>query len=1206
MNVSMETGQRRRPTRSLVALALLLACCPWTRALDPSLDISQYAHTAWKIRDGFTKGRITSFAQTPDGYLWLGTEFGLLRFDGVRNVAWEPPPGQHLPSSYIRSLLGARDGRLWIGTYRGLASWKDGKLTEYPELAGQTIDALLQDREGAVWVGGYVGSTGRLCALSGEHAQCYGDDGRFGLWVASVYEDSRGNLWAGAQTGLWRWKPGEPKLYAMPYQTIGTSSQTINESDDGALLIATDGGGIRRLGDGKFEGYELPGAGPQRIKALRMLRDRNGGLWIGTTDRGLFHVHHGTTDAFAQADGLSGDYINKFFEDREGNVWVATVNGLDRFREFAVSTISLKQGLSNAVVWSVLGARDGSVWLGTPNGLNRWNNGQITIYRAPGAPAGSRGGTQQSEHNVREVIDPGLPDNSVESLFEDDGGRIWAFTERGAAYLEDGRFHPVAMKREQVAKERPSQPHISAAFALIVPSGQLHSIAGDSSGNLWISDQHEGLLHLLRGNLIERIPWARLGRKDWAMSLLAGREPGGVWLGFAQGGVAYFKDGKIQESYAEVGGLGRGTVASLSLDADRTLWAATEGGLSRVKDGRVTTLSSQNGLPCDTVFWMAEDDVRSFWLYTTCGLVRIAREEMDAWVSDPTRTIKSTVFDSFDGVRSRILTTGYTPLVAKTADGKLWFLPLDGVSVVDPRHLPLNNVPPPVEIERVTADRKIYWPNFSGDAATASPPRLPPLIRDLTIDYTALTFVAPEKVRFRYMLEGQDPDWKEVVNDRRVRYSNLRPGNYRFRVTACNNSGVWNEAGTALEFSIAPAYYQTNWFRALCVAGFLALIWGLHRLNLRQLRQQEKKLRDVIETMPTFAWTALPDGSDDFVNRHWNEFTGLSTEDSVGAGWEAAVHPADLPSHLEKWRASLATGEPFEHEVRYRRGADGQYRWFLSRAVALRDGQGRIVKWYGIATDIEDRKRAEQERETLRADLAHVNRVTTMGELAASLAHEIKQPIAATMTNAKICLRWLQREKPDLGEVRDAAERIWKDGVRAGEIIDRIRALYKKSPAKRESVDVNEIVQGMVVILRSEAYRYGVSVRTDLAAGLPKVMADRVQLQQVLMNLMLNGIEAMQETGGVLTAKSRLDRDGQLLISVSDTGVGLPEKADQIFHAFFTTKPEGSGMGLAISRSIVESHGGQLWATANDGRGATFHFALPSVAEKVAVPASET
>jgi signal transduction histidine kinase len=268
------------------------------------------------------------------------------------------------------------------------------------------------------------------------------------------------------------------------------------------------------------------------------------------------------------------------------------------------------------------------------------------------------------------------------------------------------------------------------------------------------------------------------------------------------------------------------------------------------------------------------------------------------------------------------------------------------------------------------------------------------------------------------------------------------------------------------------------------------------------------------------------------------------------------------------------------------------------RAVPLRDARGKIVKWYGTKTDIEDRKRAEQDRERLRTDLAHMNRVSIMGELSASLSHELKQPIAAAITSANAALRWLQREQPNVERACETTARIIKDGTRATDIIDRLRSLYKKSPPQRELVDVNEIVSEMIGLLRGEAYVHAVSLRTDLAAEVPKITADRVQIQQVLMNLMLNGIEAMKEMGGVLTVKSELDQDGRVLVSVSDTGVGLPaEMADQIFSAFFTTKPEGSGMGLAISRSIIESHGGRLWATANDGRGATFHFTLPIAAE---------
>jgi PAS domain S-box-containing protein len=360
------------------------------------------------------------------------------------------------------------------------------------------------------------------------------------------------------------------------------------------------------------------------------------------------------------------------------------------------------------------------------------------------------------------------------------------------------------------------------------------------------------------------------------------------------------------------------------------------------------------------------------------------------------------------------------------------------------------------------------------------------------------------------------------------------------------------------------------------------------------LRRSERELRDVIEAIPTMVWIAGTDGSNEFGNRRWQEYTGLSHERTVGSGWQDVVHPTDLRRHREKWCASLASGEPFENEVRYRRAADGEYRWFLSRAVQLRDAHGKILRWYGVSTDIDDRKRAEQEREQLRADLAHVNRVSILGELAASVSHELKQPIAATMTNAHTCIRWLKRDLPDVNEALEATMRIVKDGIRATEIIDHLRSLYKKCLPQRELVNVNEIVHEMLALLRAEANRYSIVTNSELAPELPKITADRVQLQQVFMNLMLNAIEAMKDTGGELTIKTELSREGRLLISVRDSGVGLPaEKMEEIFKAFFTTKPEGSGMGLAISRSIVESHGGRLWATPNDRLGATFQITLP-------------
>jgi PAS domain S-box-containing protein len=1134
--------------RAELRLATLLMCSACVFALDPSLDISQYAHSAWKIRDGFAKGTIFSIAQKPDGYLWLGTEFGLLRFDGVRAVPWQPPGNQHLPPGTIYSLLLDRHGTLWIGA-KGLASWNEGKLTQYPELANQYIFALREDREGTVWAGG-VGvapTSGNLCAIRSGRVHCYGDDGSLGPGVVALYEDRNGNLWAGVKDGLWRWKPGSPKFYSLPGELNGI--RAIGEDADGVLLVGWKSG-IYRFANGKPQPYSIRGFS-REFRANRILRDLDGGLWFTTADHGVVHIHHGKMDAFSVIDGLSGDDVYALFEDREGNIWVSTLEGLDRFRDLAVATLTAKQGLSRTLVGSVLADKDGSVWLATYAGLNQWDHGQITIPR-----------TGSAERDGK------LDGSDPNSLFQDDHGRIWASTPRELGYLENGRFTPMPG----------------------VPGGQMLSITQDTAGNLWVINEPIGLFRISPQNEVRTIPWSGLGHKDHASVLIADPGQGGLWIGFFLGGIAYLSDGQIRASFTAADGLGTGRVSDFHFDDDGALWVSTEGGLSRLKNNRVATLTSKNGLPCDTVHWAMEDGDHSMWLYTACGLVRIDRSELDAWAAaDKTRNtnlpIRVTVFDNSDGVRSLSSPGHFYPQVAKASDGKLWFLPWDGVSVIDPHHIPFNKIPPLVHIEQVVANQETF-----DTASQSGSLRLPRNVRDLEINYTALSLVAPEKIRFRYKLEGRDDDWQDAGNRRQAFYTDLPPRHYRFRVAACNNSGVWNEAGTFLDFSIAPAYYQTNWFRALCVAAFLAFLWTLHQFRVWELQQRETKLRQAIGTMPTFAWSAGPNGSVDFVNRLWQEYTGLSAKETVGSGWQAAVHPEDLERHAGRWRASLASGEPFESEVRYRRAADGQYRWFLTRAVPLRNGRGDIIKWYGTSTDIEDRKRAEH----LQADLAHMNRVATMGELTASLAHEIKQPIGAAVTNAEVCLRLLNRNQPDMPDAREAALEMVKDARRAGDIIDRVRSLYQKGGSKPELVDVNEIIAEMLILLRNETNRHSVTMRTDLAEGLPQVIVDRVQLQQVLMNLMLNGVEARRDDGGELSIKSQLREDGQLLISVTDNGVGLPaERADQIFNAFFTTKPQGTGLGLSITRSIVESHGGRVWATPNSGRGTTFHFTLP-------------
>jgi PAS domain S-box-containing protein len=1095
-------------------------------------------------------------AQTTDGYLWIGTQAGLMRFDGVRFVSWRPPEGNELPSSRINSLLGARDGSLWIGTSMGLARWRNGNLTNYKDATG-SIMAILEDRAGTIWIarGTISDKRGPLCKVTDAGVRCYGrDDGLALPFAVTLANDSLGNIWLAGGAMVSRWQTSSTDTYVPaglnPAENFN-GVLALASRPDGSVWVgsvhAGKGGGLQQLAQGAWKPFITPEFDGSTLKVTELLLDRDRSLWVGTLNEGIYRIQGNKVDHFRGSDGLSGDAVSGIFQDREGNIWIATSRGIDNFHDIRVASFSTRQGLSADQVNSVLASRDGIVWIGN-YGLDVLRSGKITSIQPRN----------------------GLPGQEMTSLLEDRAGRLWVGVDQELSVYEQGEFRKIHTRDGS-------------------PFGTVRAMTEDLDGSVWaatnsIENRHR-LVHIQNLRISEEISSPQLPLAN----ALAADPHGGVWLGLASGGLARYRNGQM-EFISLNKSPHDGPVHGLIVNSDGSVLAATASGLFGWQNGRVQSLTARNGLPCDVIYALISDKKATLWLYAACGLIAIPNAELQRWWKSPDATVESRLLDVFDGAQP--MSTVFRPNASQSPDGRLWFANQNFVQMIDPDHLDRNPIPPPVHVEEIIADHKPWAPR---DGL-----RLPALTRNLEIDYTALSFVAPQKVRFRYKLEGHESEWQDPGTRRQAFYTNLRPGTYRFRVIACNNDGVWNEEGATLAFSLAAAWYQTWWFRGVSLAVFLALLWGHYQWRIQQLQRQEKHLRDVIDTVPTLAFSTSADGSNEWVNRRWVEYSGLSPEATSGAGWQSPVHPDDLDEHVKKWQRSLASGEPFENESRIR-SANGEYRGFLVRAVPLRDANGNILKWYGTLTDVEDRKKAEHERERLRqleADLAHVNRISTMGQLAASLSHELKQPIAAAITNAKTCLRWLAREEPDIEEAREATMRIVKDGNRAAEIIDHLRSFYKKgTPLERELVDVNEVVREMLGLLRSEANRYPICMRTELSAELPEVTVDRVQLQQVMLNLMLNGIEAMKESGGELTIKSERGENGEVLISISDSGEGLPtEKADEIFEAFFTTKPQGSGMGLTISRSIIQSHGGRLWAGANANRGVTFYFTLPSEA----------
>jgi PAS domain S-box-containing protein len=1487
-------------------------------ALDPNRLPSQYVREQWTTATRFPGGAVNGIAQTADGYLWIGTDRGLIRFDGFN---FKPVSFTAIatPSNVsILQLLTDAGGKLWIRPQGAdLVRQEDGKF-ESVRYGPVAITAVSKDNKAGVLVSDIEQGTFRFMAHNVQKL------GPSSPPVISMAETADGKVWLGTLgDGLFFLTGGLATNVkaGLPDRKIN-SLLPIGEE----LWVGTDTGLYRGDSNG-FRRVELPSF-LGSVQILSILRDRDSNMWVGTT-RGLLRIN-GKGISFSEENELRGDGgINVLFEDREGNLWVGGAAGLGRIRDSAFITYSSVND-------------------------------------------------RRFQHNGPVYVDP--------------EGHTWFAPAQGGLYvLQNGRVQPVTS----------------------IPANEVvYSISGRAD-EVWVGRQRGGLTHLRFHNgaiASQSYTKAKGLAQNSAYAVYESRD-GSVWAGTLNGGVSKFKDGHFI-TYTTADGLTSNTVSSILETRDGAMWFATPNGLTSFSNGQWRTYTTIEGLPSPEVNCLFEDSSGTLWSGTSVGLAFFASnrfqvphespdvlrkqivgmaEDKDGrlWIASsnhvlrvPRAKLQSGVvqatdvreYGQADGLESTEGVKRNRSVVSDSA-GRIWFSLSRGLSVVNPSQITDNSVPALPHIEAITAD--------NSSATLDASVRIPPSPRRITFEYTGLSLVAPERIRFRYFLENFDTGWGQPVAAREAVYTNLGPGSYRFRLVASNSEGLWNGPETAITLNVAPAYYQTYWFRVSCVGIFIALLWAIHRWRVYRLKSQEKRLRDVVDTIPAIVWSALPDGSNTYVNKRFEEYSGLSAEQTAGSGWQAAVHPDDVARHSAKWVEAVTTGKPHQGEVRFR-CSDGQYRWHLDRGVPLRDEDGNIVKWYGVVTDIEDRKRAEEalqqnqfylsegqrlahmgswafnpsgffeywseelfkiygldpqkgapaleqylaivhpqdrdfmaetirkmnaarsgcdvkqrivrrdgelryircvgipvvegdvlkgflgtaiditeqellnqelelrqlhlaeaqklthtgswgwrvadrsvvhlseewyriygfdpaegapawekalerihpddrdrwsdtierairesshydlefriiwpngrvkwihsvghpvfsaagdleqfvgsstdvterkhaeealrsseaylveaqslthtgscaidgpSRETVywsdemfrlfgfdpqqglpmfdqwlqrihaedrdkvklasdrtfltkvscdvefrvvkpdgtvkhihglghpvlsatgeliqvlgtmvdvterkRAEeardrlrqledhLAHINRVSTLGEIAASLAHEIKQPIAAAMTSANSCIEWLAHEPPNLDRARAAAAKIDKYGNRAAEIIDRIRSFYKKSPPQRELVDVNGIIQEMLTLLNGEADRYSVVMRTELSAELPKITADRVQLQQVFMNLMVNGIEAMNDSGGELTVKSHR-HDGQLQFSVSDTGVGLPtEKMDQIFSAFFTTKPQGSGMGLAISRSIVESHGGRLWATANDARGATFHFTLPTEA----------
>lgn len=775
-------------TVTLAAL-LTLAAGDHAHALDPAKHISQYGHRAWKSIDGLLVGSPLAIAQTPGGYMWVGTKSGLFRFDGERFVRW-PQDGQVLDGG-VGALLTGRDGGLWIGGEGGVSVWRDGRLTTFADSRGPVV-AMVETSQGDLWFARARADpdAGPLCQIAASTVRCFGADaGVTDNVVSALAVDESGDLWVGGERTLLHGRPGRfqpfaPEKLAQNTNMMGIAALAFSRGDGLWVgLIAGRGAGLQKLVDGRWA-PAAPAFGGSALRVSALFVDSEDALWIGTVNQGIYRRHGDRVERFDRTDGLSGDYVSGFYEDRERTLWVVTDEGIDQFRELRVTSYSRREGLAISAVDGVHATRDGTVWAGGGGALSVLRDGEVRSL----------------------TTDAGLPGDQVTSMFEDRSGRLWVGIDGRLTRYDNGRFTRVDLPDGQQV-------------------GMVTSMTEDLDGNVWaaVAGPPRSLLQIRDGIVKQTLVPPQVP----PLRRVAASPDGSLWLGLLSGDLARLRNGAVEVLPFRPDPAPRAAtlINQLLVRSDGEVLAATAFGLIGWREGKSRTFTVSDGLPCNQLFALVDDLDGNLWLYAECGLVQVSGEQLRrAWADGAVRLQPLRVLDVLDGAQG-----GWAPFqgAARTSDGRLWFANQAVLQVVDPGRLKDDAAVPLVHIEGMIADRLGY--------SEPSGIRLPEGTRDVQISYTAPSFVAPQKVRFRYRLEGHDAGWIEAGTRRTAFYNDLPPGPYRFHVIASNHDGVWNESGAAIQFSVAPAWHETTAFRVSSVVLFVAAMAVFYRVRVRRV-----------------------------------------------------------------------------------------------------------------------------------------------------------------------------------------------------------------------------------------------------------------------------------------------------------------------------------------------------------------------------------
>lgn len=771
-------------------------------------SLTQFTHKVWSTDDGLPQNSVNCIGQTPDGYLWMGTQEGLVRFDGVQFTIFDKRNTPELKNNYISSLYVDRSGKLWIGTYDGgLITYFNKKfqaITGIKKFENTHIRAIFEDHTGGLWIS--VRGRGVMYIDSARHLSFDSTNGLLHNDVWAITQDSKGRIWIGTEEGISIYDRGVFHTLTKKDGLVSNHINTLTPAPNNRMWIGTNQGVMKVPIDGtgkeSFETYTVDNGLPHRIVYTTFL-DTKGALWIGTRS-GLAQINKGVVSSFTVKDGLSYEHVMAIFVDREENVWIGTDGGgLNVLRDGVFTSYTTKEGIPSDIIWTLYEDAERQLWAGTDKGLVCMNHERTKIVS-----------TFTKEN--------GLYDNEIYSVTVDQRGVVWVSTVNGVNIIEKGKIknvEPFAYTHNQITA----------------------CIITDSKNRVWVATTGNGVLQYVNGTFSTRFT-DKDGLANNYINAISEDRRGNIWVGTDGGGVSVISDTGIT-TYSTAQGLSSNFIHTIYHDANNVAWVGTfGGGVNRIKDGVISPITTRQGLFDDALFQILADDYGRMWFTSNKGLFQVSVEEMNECAEKRIDKVHSITYGTEDGLKSVECNGGVQPAGVKAHDGSLWFPTSGGIATIHPRNIVTNEQPPLVVIEEMLVDNQPMH-SFADISITPGKERY-------EFHFTGLSFVNPKKIRFKVKLEGYDKVWDDIGERRAAYYTHLPPGTYTFRVIAANSDGVWNETGASLTFTRTAYFYETNIFYVSIGVFLLVGVYSFFQYRIRTIERRQRELENLV-TMQT-------------------------------------------------------------------------------------------------------------------------------------------------------------------------------------------------------------------------------------------------------------------------------------------------------------------------------------------------------------------